>query len=99
MSDIGRNGGGGVLAWCTRVLMDAGAREPLSPGVVSPASASTLGCAMVVSASLTEHTGLCFGIHLGEDLPECGVHLFSHFFSAGPPDYGPTPTQAEPWPG
>ena len=56
MSNIGRTGGGGVPAWCAGLLMDAGAREPWNPGVVSSARACTLGCMTVASASLTEHT-------------------------------------------
>ena len=46
-----------MLAQHTGLLVDAEASEPLSPGVVLPAGASTLGCTTEVSASLTEHMG------------------------------------------
>ena len=53
MSNIGRTGGGRVLAQCNGLLVDDGAREPLSPGVVLPVRASTLGCMTEASASCT----------------------------------------------
>ena len=57
MSDIGRTGGGRVLAQCAWLLVHAGPRGPLNPGVMLSAGASTLGCMTVASASLTEHMG------------------------------------------
>ena len=54
MSDLGRTGGGRVLAQCTGPLVDAGAGGPLNSGVVSSTGASALGYMAVVSDSLTE---------------------------------------------
>ena len=68
MSELGRTGGGGVLAWHAGLLMDTGtgAGEPSKPGVVLPPGASALGCMTEVSASLTDHTGPALGLTVAE---------------------------------
>ena len=62
ISDIGRTGGSGLLAWLAGLLTDAGAGEPSNSGVVFYAEASTLGCIRVMNASLTEHMGPVLGL-------------------------------------
>ena len=66
MSDIGRTGGGRVLAQHAGLLMDAGAREPSNSGVVSSAGASAFSCMTLVCVSLTEHTGPVLGLAVAE---------------------------------
>ena len=66
MSDIGRTGGGRVLAQHTGLFVDTGASEPSNPGVVLPAGASALGCMTVVSASLTEPMRPALGLVVAE---------------------------------
>ena len=65
----GRTGGGDADSTCTGMLIDAGAVVPLSSGVVSSIGASTLGCMIAVSASLTEHVGPASGLGSGREKP------------------------------